>query len=91
MDGWGDLKDSDVAVAFHEAFEGVSSWGDWGAGMWNLLLDTHHYEVFDSGLLEMGIDEHVGSVCAYGGEMASTGKWTVSGKVSHPISVANAF
>jgi len=80
MDGWGNLKDSDVAVCFHEAFEGVDAWGDWGAGMSNLLLDTHHYEVFDSGMLEMGIDEHVGSVCDFGGQMASTGKWTISGE-----------
>ncbi|KAK6420281.1 hypothetical protein LTR95_016960, partial [Oleoguttula sp. CCFEE 5521] len=48
MDGWGDLKDSNVAVTFHDAFEGVTSWNDWGSGMGNLLLDTHHYEVFDS-------------------------------------------
>lgn len=79
-DGWGDLRNSDVAVTFHDAFEGVTSWNDFGAGMSNLLLDTHHYEVFDSGSLEMGIDEHVGSACGFGGQMASTGKWTISGK-----------
>jgi len=80
MDGWGNLKNSDVAVTFHEAFEGVSAWGDWGAGMWSLLMDTHHYEVFDSGALEMSLDDHVGSVQGYGGQMASTGKWTVAGE-----------
>lgn len=80
MDGWGNLKNSDVAVCFHEAFEGVDGWGDWGSGMGNLLLDTHHYEVFDSGMLEMGVDDHVSSACDYGGQMASTGKWTISGE-----------
>ena len=45
MDGWGDLENSNVAITFHDAFEGVNSWNDWGSGMWNLLLDTHHYEV----------------------------------------------
>lgn len=98
MDGWGNLKNSDVAVCFHEAFEGVDAWGDWGAGelsshgscyivladsvegMWNLLLDTHHYEVFDSGMLEMSPDDHVSSACDYGSQMASTGKWTISGE-----------
>ncbi|KAK3088950.1 hypothetical protein LTR53_019870, partial [Teratosphaeriaceae sp. CCFEE 6253] len=59
MDGWGDLKGSNVAITFHDAFEGVTSWNDWGDDMWNLLLDTHHYEVFDSGSLQMGISEHV--------------------------------
>lgn len=79
MDGWGNLKKSDVAVTIHEAFEGVDAWGDFGSGMSNLLLDTHHYEVFDSGMLEMGIEDHVSSACDYGGQMASTGKWTISG------------
>lgn len=40
MDGWGNLRDSKVAITFHEAFEGVSAWNDWGSGMANLLLDT---------------------------------------------------
>jgi len=80
MDGWGNLKNSDVAVTFHEAFEGVDAWGDWGSGMGNLLMDVHHYEVFDSGMLEMAIDDHVKSACAYGESMASTGKWTISGE-----------
>jgi len=80
MDSWGNMKNSDVAVTIHEAFEGVGSWGNFGAGMGNLLLDTHHYEVFDSGELELGVDEHVSSVCSYGGQMADTGKWTISGE-----------
>ena len=49
MNGWGDLKNSHVAITFHDAFEGVNSWNSWGSGMWNLLEDTHHYEMFDSG------------------------------------------
>lgn len=40
MDGWGNLKDSDVAITFHDAFQGVNSWNDWGAGMWYLILDS---------------------------------------------------
>jgi len=52
MDGWGDLENSHVAITFHDAFEGVNSWNNWGAGMWGLMEDTHHYEVFDSGQYE---------------------------------------
>jgi glucan 1,3-beta-glucosidase len=37
MDGWGDLKGSNVAITFHDAFNGVTSFNDWGSGMWNLL------------------------------------------------------
>jgi glucan 1,3-beta-glucosidase len=82
MDGWGNLKNTNVAVTFHDAFEGVTSWNDWGSGMWNLLLDTHHYEVFDSGALAMSPDEHVGTACGFGGQMASNNKWTIAGEWS---------
>jgi len=82
MDGWGNLKSTNVAVAFHDAFEGVTSWNDWGSGMWNLLLDTHHYEVFDSGALQMSPDEHVGTACGFGSQMASNNKWTIAGEWS---------
>lgn len=37
MDGWGDLESSNVAITFHDAFQGVNAWNDWGSGMWNLL------------------------------------------------------
>lgn len=40
MDGWGNLRDSNVAVTFHDAFMGVTSWNEFGAGMQNLLLDS---------------------------------------------------
>jgi glucan 1,3-beta-glucosidase len=80
MDGWGNLKDSNVAVTFHDAFEGVTSWGNWGAGMWNLLLDTHHYEIFSVDQVSMSLDNHIKTACDFGKQMASTGKWTISGE-----------
>jgi len=80
MDAWGNLKDSNVAVVFHDAFQGVTSWGDWGSGMWNLMLDTHHYEIFDNGQLAQSPADHVKSACDFGNQMASTGKWTISGE-----------
>lgn len=82
MDGWGNLRDSNVAVTFHDAFNGVNAWNDFGAGMANLLLDTHHYEVFDSGALQMGIQQHLDSACGFGNQMASNNKWTISGEWS---------
>jgi glucan 1,3-beta-glucosidase len=80
MDGWGNLKDSDVAVTFHDAFQGVTSWNDWGAGMWNLLLDTHHYEIFDNGQVSQDLAGHLSMACDFGNQMASTGKPTISGE-----------
>lgn len=80
MDGWGDLKDSNVVVTFHDAFEGVNAWNNWGSGMWNLMEDTHHYEVFNSTQLEMSLDDHIGFACSFGGQMASNNKWTIAGE-----------
>lgn len=81
-DGWGSLRDSPVAVVFHDAFMGVTSWNEFGAGMQNLVLDTHHYEVFSSGELQMSPGEHISTACGFGGQMASTNKWTIAGEWS---------
>jgi glucan 1,3-beta-glucosidase len=80
MDGWGNLRDSNVAVTFHEAFEGVDAWNSWGSGMWDLLLDTHHYQVFDNGMVSQSPDAHIKQACDFAGQMTSTGKNTISGE-----------
>lgn len=80
MDAWGNLESSHVAITFHDAFQGVTSWNDWGSGMWNLMLDTHHYEIFDDGQVSMGIDDHISAACDFGNQMASNNKWTISGE-----------
>lgn len=82
MDGWGNLRDSNVAVTFHDGFEGVNAWNDWGSGMWNLVLDTHHYEVFESTQLQQSPQDHVRTACNFGQSMASNNKWTVAGEWS---------
>lgn len=79
-DGWGNLEGSNVAITFHDAFQGVTNWNDWGSGMWNLLLDTHHYEIFDDGQVAMSIDDHVSTACSFGQQMASNNKWTIAGE-----------
>lgn len=49
----------------------------------NVLMDTHHYEVFDSGLLAMDIDDHVNSICQLGSQhLEQTDKWVVVGEWS---------
>ncbi|KAK7931033.1 glycoside hydrolase family 5 protein [Apiospora marii] len=69
-----------VTVAFHDAFQGPDAWNDWGSGMQNLLLDTHHYEVFDVGQLHMDVGAHIGSACGFGQRMASSNKMTINGE-----------
>jgi len=82
MDGWGNLEGTHLATTFHDAFAGVNAWNDWGSGMPYLLLDTHHYEVFDSSTLELGVQDHVGSACGFGGQMTTNNKWTIAGEWS---------
>ncbi|KAF2755460.1 glucan 1,3-beta-glucosidase precursor [Pseudovirgaria hyperparasitica] len=85
MDGWGNLRDNNVAITFHDAFQGVTSWGNWGSGMWNLLLDTHHYEIFDQSQVSMDPNAHIATACDFGRQMASTGKWTIAGEFTGGI------
>ena len=85
QDGWGDLEGSNVAITFHDGFEGVNAWNNWGSGMWALLEDTHHYEIFDCGSLTMSIQDHVSEACSFGGQMASNNKWTIAGEFTGAI------
>ena len=76
----GNLETSNVAITFHDAFEGVTYWNGWGSGMWNLLEDTHHYEVFDQGSVSMSTASHIGTACSFSSQMTSSNKWTISGE-----------
>ena len=58
-----------------------------GAGMSNLILDTHHYEVFDSSTLEMSTQDHISTACQFGDQMASTNKLTIAGEVSKLLGI----
>jgi len=80
--GWGNLQASGVAVTEHDAFQQpVSSWNSFGAGEYNIILDTHHYEVFDDTQVAMSPSEHVSTACSFGGDMrAVTGKWCIAGE-----------
>ncbi|KIW09515.1 uncharacterized protein PV09_00391 [Verruconis gallopava] len=80
--GWGNLKDSGVAIGEHDAYQSpLSTWNSFGQGEYNIILDTHHYEVFTNEFLALSPSEHIGSVCAFGNQMtAVTGKWTISGE-----------
>lgn len=78
--GYGDLANSGLAVTFHDAFEGVGYWNNFGTNLANLVLDTHHYEVFDNGQVAQSPSSHVSSACAFGQQMAATNKVTISGE-----------
>lgn len=72
---------SGVAITEHDGFQEPASWNSFGAGEYNILLDTHHYEVFADDQVAMSTADHIGTACAFGGEMrAVTGKWCICGE-----------
>lgn len=77
-DGWGNLQNSGVAITIHDAFRGVDAWNNFGEGLADWVLDTHHYEVFDQGQLAMSPSAHISSACAFGSSMTGSNKATVS-------------
>ncbi|GKZ80556.1 exo-1,3-beta-glucanase [Aspergillus niger] len=46
-----------------DGFQPVESWNGFMQGS-NVVMDTHHYQVFDTGLLSMSIDDHVKTACS---------------------------
>ncbi|GAM38244.1 hypothetical protein TCE0_033f08817 [Talaromyces pinophilus] len=84
-DTWGRLREvnQDTALTLHDGFQDIGFWNGFmgpGSGVWNVMMDTHHYEVFDSGLLSLDINGHTQTACAFGSKVADTDKWTIVGE-----------
>ena len=69
-------------VVISDAFKGPMEWNNFMApdsGVKNVILDTHHYHVFDAHLLAVSIEKHVEIVCKYGREqIAQSNKPTIT-------------
>jgi len=83
--GYNDIVDDSLVVSLHDGFVGSGSWNEFLPGEPNILMDTHHYEVFDAGQLGMSPAAHVGSACAFGASMATNTKSTISGEWTSSI------
>ncbi|KAJ5748804.1 uncharacterized protein N7511_010500 [Penicillium nucicola] len=85
-DSWGSARKAsqDTTVVLHDGFMPTESWNGFmseSTGVWYVMMDTHHYEVFDSGLLSMDINAHVQNVCSFSKDHVQTSdKWTVVGE-----------
>ncbi|KAH8700381.1 putative exo-beta-1,3-glucanase [Talaromyces proteolyticus] len=85
-DSWGRIRavNQDTVLAMHDGFQDIDSWNGFmgpDSGVWNVMMDTHHYEVFDNGLLSDNTDQHVQSACSFGkNKVSPTDKWTVVGE-----------
>ncbi|KAI9821066.1 MAG: exo-1,3-beta-glucanase [Pycnora praestabilis] len=86
--GWGTVRDSDSAtvVCIHDAFQGTEYWQGFmnqDSGVWDVMLDTHQYQVFTTQLLQLSAQEHVQTACDYGANnLRGLDKWTIVGEWS---------
>ncbi|KAJ0422436.1 putative glucan 1,3-beta-glucosidase A [Aspergillus carlsbadensis] len=72
----------DATLVIHDGFLQTESWNGFMIGQ-GVVMDTHHYEVFENGQLAMNIDEHVNSACQLGSQHLQAvdkpvivGEWT---------------
>ena len=77
-------QDDYTVLVMHDGFNPVDSWNGFLSGEYmNVMMDTHHYQVFDSGSLAMDINGHVGTVCALGSDHYDrSDKWAIGGEWS---------
>ncbi|RPA97314.1 glycoside hydrolase [Choiromyces venosus 120613-1] len=83
-DGWGTVRDfSDIGVVIGDAFFDTKSWNGFMTDGWNhVLMDTHHYQVFDGGQLQQSPQGHVNAACSFGRNLVGVDKWTIVGEWS---------
>ncbi|CAL5867609.1 uncharacterized protein PFLUO_LOCUS1828 [Penicillium psychrofluorescens] len=85
-DAWGVARSGsqDTTVVLHDGFMPTESWNGFmseSTGVWYVMMDTHHYEVFDNGLLAMDTNTHVGTACKFASDhVLTTDKWTIVGE-----------
>ncbi|CAG8888240.1 unnamed protein product [Penicillium egyptiacum] len=85
-DSWGLIRKAsqDTTLVLHDGFVPTESWNGFmseSAGVWYVMMDTHHYEVFDSGLLTMDTQTHVSNVCSFAQDhVVTSDKWAIVGE-----------
>ncbi|KAI9850131.1 MAG: exo-1,3-beta-glucanase [Thelocarpon superellum] len=85
---WGTVRDSDSAtvLCIHDAFLGTEYWQGFmnvQSGVWDVMLDTHQYQVFSVGALQLSAQGHVQTACDYGrNNLRGLDKWTIVGEWS---------
>ncbi|KAJ5398872.1 hypothetical protein N7465_009361 [Penicillium sp. CMV-2018d] len=85
-DSWGLLRkaNENTTLVLHDGFVPTESWNGFmseSTGVWYVMMDTHHYEVFDSGLLAMDTQTHVSNVCSFAQDhLVTSDKWAVVGE-----------
>ncbi|KAJ5773494.1 Exo-beta-1-3-glucanase (Exg1) [Penicillium paradoxum] len=85
-DSWGVIREAsqDTTLVIHDGFMPTESWNGFmsqSSGVWFVMMDTHHYEVFDNGILTADTNGHISNVCSFANDHVKTSdKWTVVGE-----------
>ncbi|PLB41956.1 glucan 1,3-beta-glucosidase [Aspergillus candidus] len=73
----------DVALILGDGFLATESWNGFQTTDGHVVMDVHHYQVFDDGQLAMDIDTHIRSACEFSrihlipnDKPALVGEWT---------------
>jgi glucan 1,3-beta-glucosidase len=87
-DGWGRVRENsqELVVIIHDGFMPPTSWNgfmDLASGFYFVILDTHHYEIFQNDVVGLSVDQHVQTACGFGNsQVSNTDKWTIVGEWS---------
>lgn len=85
-DAWGVVREAsqDTTIVLHDGFMPTESWNGFMSeftGVWYVMMDTHHYEVFDYGMLALDTASHVSTACGFVNDhVLHSDKWTVVGE-----------
>jgi glucan 1,3-beta-glucosidase len=72
---------ADTSVVYGDGFLPVESWNGYKTEGGKVVMDTHHYHMFDTGLLAMDINSHINAVCQFGRDhLAASDKPVVVGE-----------
>lgn len=91
------LQEVNNTIVFHDAFKGIGYWNDFldktpnnitniTSDNYNIMIDHHHYEIFDAGALNMTIKDHLNSIKGYSSSIkkelshhpAIVGEWSAA-------------
>ncbi|KAA1468117.1 exo-1-3-beta-glucanase [Dentipellis sp. KUC8613] len=82
---WGSGQESNTLELIHDAFQPLSSWNGWQRppNFEGVAMDTHIYQMFDSGLVAQNDDQHIQTACSHGSTLADFNAnqlWTIVGE-----------
>ncbi|EAU92553.1 exo-beta-1,3-glucanase [Coprinopsis cinerea okayama7 len=81
---YGSARQSDTVVMISDAFQPLSYWSGFMAypGFEGVMIDTHHYQIFNDELNRMSPEQHIQMACSRGRELAASHLWIAVGEWS---------